>query len=86
MSSILLLGILWYVFNYRQFLIYNLILADEKVVNVDKCPMCGKSHPGLAIQLERNIIFRGPDVNMLWVVLVCPGTNEEFKVLIRRKT
>jgi len=73
------------VFNYRQFLIDNLILADEKVVNVDKCPRCSESHPGLAIQLEKNIIFRSPDVNMSWVILVCPRTNEEFKVNIRRK-
>jgi hypothetical protein len=73
------------VFNYKQFLTYNLILADGKVVNVNSCPKCGQSHPDLLIRGEQKIIFRGSNLNMSWVILLCPKMNEEFKVRIRRK-
>lgn len=60
-------------------------MAGEKFIDISACPKCGENHPKLLIHSEQKIIFRGPDLNMAWIVVECPRKNEEFKVRIRRK-
>ena len=61
-------------------------MAEQNLVTISSCPRCGETHSNLNIINEEKIVVRGAGANMAWIVVICPNKNEEFKIMIKKKS
>jgi hypothetical protein len=62
-----------------------------KTINIKSCRICGNPHPGLLIESEEDVVYRGEhdttetDNDTVWIIVRCPKTSEPFKVKVRKR-